>query len=99
MGKALAHTSGQYNDFSVRDITIAFRDAIHELGILENELQFIPAREYSVALYITGSYNYLEELGNYIHSNRNEFNNVDEMNIYKDGGRHFSFPVLRLWWD
>lgn len=99
MKKALAHTSGQYNDFSVSDITRALLVAIYELSIGETELQFIPARESSVALYITGPYDYLKELGNYIHSNRNEFNNVDELNLYEDGGRHFSFPVLRLWWD
>lgn len=99
MTRSLAHTDGGYNDFEVDSIAAAFRDAMHELSIGETELQFIPGRENSVVLYVTGPYDLLKELGNYIHNNGELFKNVNELNTYEDGGRHFSFPVLRLWWD
>lgn len=99
MTRSLAHTDGGYNDFEVDAVAYAFRDSIHELNIGEDELKFIPGREGSVVLYITGPYDYLEDLGNYINDNKELFKNVQELNAYEDGGRHFSFPVLRLWWD
>lgn len=99
MTRALAHSDGQYNDFNVDEVGAAFRDAIQELSIGETELKWIPSRESSVALYISGPYDYLEELGNYIHANRKLFGNVDEMNVYEDGTSGLSGPVLRLWWD
>lgn len=99
MTRSLDHSGGGYNDFDVYEVTAAFREAMHELSIGETELQFIPGREGSVVLYITGPYERLEELGEYIHNSRDSFNNVNEIDAYEDGGRHFSFPVLRLWWD
>ena len=99
MSQALADSDGYYNEFHARSVAIAFRDAIFEMGIGEDEIQFIPGREGSVVLYVTGPYEYLEELGNYISKNREEFKYVDELNLAEDGGRRFNAPVLRLWWD
>jgi hypothetical protein len=101
MTRALAQDGGDgtYNDFNVDEVTAGFRDAITALGIGETDVQFIPGREYSVVLYVTGKYETLEALGNYIHKNRRSFGRVDEINAYEDGSRDFSFPVLRLWWD
>jgi hypothetical protein len=101
MSRALVQDGGDgtYNEFNVDDVTKAFVGAIQALGVGETEFQFIPGREYSVVLYVTGEYEKLEELGNYIYKNRRKFSRVDEISAYEDGGKDFSFPVLRLWWD
>lgn len=101
MSKSLAQDDGDgtYNDFDADKVAVGFRNAIAALGIGETDIQFIPGREYSVVLYITGEYETLKLLGNYIQQNRRSFGKVDEINVYKDGNRDFSFPVLRLWWD
>lgn len=99
MTKALADSDGTYNEFDVDDVTKAFVGAIQALGVGETEFQFIPGREYSVVLYVAGEYEKLEALGEYIDLNREKFSSVDELHAYEDGGKDFSFPVLRLWWD
>jgi hypothetical protein len=101
MARALAQDGGNgtYNDFDVEEVAAGFVAAISALGIGETDIKFIPGREYSVVLYVTGKYETLEALGDYIHKNRRSFGRVDEINAYEDGGREFSFPVLRLWWD
>ena len=98
MTRALADSDGEYNEFNIDNVTKAFVDAIQALGVGEREFQFIPGRESSVVLYVAGEYEKLEDLGNYIHSNRRKFSSVDEIDAYEES-RHFSFPVLRLWWD
>ena len=101
MTRALAQDGGDgtYNDFDVDEVAAGLRAAITDLSIGETDLKFIPGREYSVVLYVTGAYETLEALGDYIHKNRKSFGRVDEINAYEDGDRQFSFPVLRLWWD
>lgn len=101
MTRALAQDGGDgtYNEFNVDTVANGLRDGMAALGIGETDIQFIPAREYSVALYITGKYETLEALGNYIDKNRESLSEVDEMQVYEDGNQEFSFPVLRLWWD
>ena len=101
MSRALAQDGGDgtYNDFDVNEVAEGFRRAMSELGIGETDIKFIPCREYSVALYVTGETATLEVLGEYIQKNRKSFGRVDEINVYEDGGRQYSIPVLRLWWD
>ena len=101
MTRALAQDGGDgtYNDFSVNEVAAGLRDAIVQLGIGETDVKFIPGRESSVVLYITGAYETLEALGDYIQKNRRSFGRVDEINALESGYQDFSFPVLRLWWD
>jgi len=96
MTSALHESDGEYNDFDVNDVYQAFisygEDSVRNL-------KFRPAREYSVALYVHGEYDALEQVGNYIGKNRKSFANVDELHLYEDGTSGLPGPVLRLWWD
>jgi hypothetical protein len=101
MSRALAQDGGDgtYNEFDVNVVAAGLRDAIVGLGIGETDLKFTPAREYSVAMYISGAYETLEQLGNYIDKNREKFAEVDELNLYEAGKDDVPGPVIRLWWD
>jgi len=101
MSKALAQDGGDgtYNEFDVNVVSAGLRDAIVGLGIGETDVKFIPAREYSVAMYITGEYETLDKIGSYIDKNRENFADVDELHLYEDGTSGLPGPILRLWWD
>lgn len=90
---------GGYNDFEPKPAGRDLKDALRDISISPDELKFIPAREGSVALYITGPEHYLRELGEYL----DEANFAQEVHFYPDErttkGGTIPGPVLRLWWD
>ena len=99
MNFALSDTNGQYNDFEVDQVADNMLGEMFDLSIGEDELKFVPAREYSVALYILGPENYLKELAEAIKASRGYFSNVNEIDVSKQDYKNIKGPFLRLWWD
>jgi hypothetical protein len=89
-----SHNSGTYNEFDTNKVFQYF----YNLGPALEQLKFLPARESSVCLYVSGPPRIL----NTICAEAFSHLAADEADIKQNGleraGRNFG-PVLRLWWD